>query len=448
MAILGASLIVVAIGGTVAAWAAGSAYGLLQAPPHLVVEVTPTGSFLPSSSYWYGQVSGWAYLSQDQEYVASVDSDESGTGFVLGWGHGGAASPEDKAVCPGAINEIMYPGFGPIVYTQCFYAGHQSALLGLNASSFAPLGAGSNVSLGTWSPIVAYAFNPAGSVLFATTLADQLFIVNLSENHLVAAPSLPGYGLGGAGVLYDPQDGRLLASDPGNNSLLLLDPTSGAIASTIAMPGVVTLIAASASGQILYVAGWSGANGTIGWVSVLNATTLASEKVFQTGPQIMGAAFPDPRAGEMILSNGVGVVVINVSTQALVDSTGTLFPQTESIAFDPATATFAVAPEIFNDFGCPFSCAESYDVSQNYTSEPSFSAVPVVGANTPWVVGAIGLIAGTGLLIARRVQYPPHWDLAERGESVRPQDGTDAEQAEAARQRWLAEEQRRPPPRG
>lgn len=429
-ALAGVAILVLSGAGAVIGYLEGTLWGALETPPTLVVKVAHGAAPSYLTSFPDGQVQGFAYDAPLHSYIASVQNPQEDGGWLVPFGAGAAPPTSWQTVCNTFIGSIYYPGSGPSVFVQC---GSPPAwdLVEVNATTLLPI---ANISLGPGAFFGSFASDEANDQLYYQGLSGTVWIIDTREFEVTANVSLPGdTGYSAGSLAFDPTAGALLAGDWGTQSLVAINPTTGAMVSSTPLPANVTSMIAAPQVGRLYV-------DTGGNITVLNASSLAPVARLPFSGGNLYYSSLDTESGQAVFSDGYSILVINVTRDAIVDTSGTLPDQGNLVAFGPGSVAVAVAQ---TQEGCQTGCVGTFNLEQTYTTSAPFSAMPYFGTQAPWDLGGLGALTGLSLSVGAAI-----WGRPRKGESgYHDEEDFDdpvreADEIEAARQRWLSEADR------
>lgn len=424
-AMAGVAILVLSGVGAVIGELEGTLWGVLESPPSLVVKVSHGAAPVSLASFPDGEVQGFAYVPPLHSYVASVESAQQDEGWLVPFGEGTAPPTSWQTVCGTFIGSVYYPGSGTALFAQCG-SSNGWELVEVNATTLLPI---ANVSLGPGAFFGSFANDAANDQLFYQGLSGTVWVIDTQDLEITANISLPGDHYGGS-LAYDPSAGTLLAADWGTQSLVAIDPSTGKIIDSVALPANATsMIEAPQVGRLYLDCG--------GNITVLNASTLSPvARLPYFGGNLYYASL-DTASGQVVFSDGDGVLIVNETRNEIIDSSGSLPDQASLLALGPTPGTLAVASA---DGACQTGCVSVFDLVQTYTVSPAFSAVPYFGTGAPWDLGGLGALTGVSMSVGAII-----WGRPRKGEPGYHEDVDfddpvrEADEIEAARQRWLAE---------
>lgn len=433
---VGVGLIPGAIVVAVALSVLGSAYDLSAQAP--IPQISLAYRVPPQATYLYGSnLEGFGYVAASRGSVLEYQEEYGGPSFLSVIPTSGCPCSAAKLVCPGFAQGFYAPGGATELFTECGEGPHPSALLAFNATNLRLV---SNVSLATSQSTEAFAWDASQQRLFCLGTDSRLRTVDLSNSSLTANVSVPG-GIGDDHLWWDSSDNRLIAGDSGNRSLLALDPQTGLPLASLALPGNVTSIIGDARANRLY-ADFSGAGDAPGLngIAVLNSSSLAVVAMVPHPEWGYSSAFLDAMNGEVDFATGGPVAFLNESREQLIAPLVPFQGIAGMVTFDPTSGTFVIAYGGLSVIEFSF-----FGVVRSHTAPAPFSAFPVLGAGAPLDLGGATFLAGICVLAARSVAFPrpPDPTTREFEEKELHLKGSESARAEAARQRWIAKEEKR-----
>ncbi len=230
-----------------------------------------------------------------------------------------------------------------------------------------------------------------------TATGGYLRSMSLATGAVVENVTLRSPWAGNTPWVFDPRAASVIYADYSGSTVSVVDPSSGAQTNTVELGGPVKALGYNnLDGNVIAL--WenlseAGANSSL---AILDGATLAREPTANSPPLYPDGMLLDPTHRQVLAFAPNTLAFLNESTGSLEGSASTGPGPVPFAALDSRSGVLGGAGPL------PDPSVTFANLTRAVSSTSPYSAIPLLGATLPLVVGGVGVLLGTAIVLLGR----------------------------------------------